>query len=289
MTRLSLLSWLQLSLVAALLIALAVQAKAQSTPSRIVAVGGSVTEIVFALGQQDRLVARDTTSNHPKAALDLPDVGYIRRLSPEGVLSVDPDLIIAEDGAGPPEALELLEESLVPVVTIPMGYDRDAVIAKIRAVADALDVSEQGAALAQQVATAIDTATAEQSGLKDKRVMFILSDQGGRIMAAGHDTAAQGIIQMAGAQNALTGFDGYKIVTDEAIIQSQADVILLMAERGRMAVDDETLLAYPAFQTTPAAKTGAVVRMDGMLMLGFSVRTGQAVADLTAALQELGG
>ncbi|TIQ53378.1 MAG: hemin ABC transporter substrate-binding protein, partial [Mesorhizobium sp.] len=58
-----------------------------TNPSKIAAIGGSITEIVFALGEEDRLVARDSTSRYPEAALKLPDVGYMRQLSPEGVLS----------------------------------------------------------------------------------------------------------------------------------------------------------------------------------------------------------
>ena len=60
--------------------------------ARLLSIGGSVTEIVHALGQGDRLVARDTTSTYPPEVTDLPDVGYARALSPEGVLSVDPSL-----------------------------------------------------------------------------------------------------------------------------------------------------------------------------------------------------
>lgn len=90
--------------------ALAGQALADPA-SRVVSLGGAVTEIVFALGEEDRLVARDTTSDHPAAAEELPDVGYIRALSAEGVLSVSPDLILAEEGAGPPEAVELLKRA----------------------------------------------------------------------------------------------------------------------------------------------------------------------------------
>ena len=89
----------------ALLLAGAALPASAGPAQRIVSVGGSVTEIVYALGQQDRLVARDSTSTYPEAAQKLPDVGYVRRLSPEGLLSVDPDLIIVEDGAGPPEAV----------------------------------------------------------------------------------------------------------------------------------------------------------------------------------------
>ncbi len=254
---------------------------------RIVSVGGSVTEIVYALGQQDRLVARDTTSNHPPEALALPDVGYVRRLSAEGVLSVNPDLILAEDGAGPPEVLELLDETQIPVVTVPMGFDRDAVLAKITTVADALGVPEDGAALAGEVATAIDTAVAE-TDLSGRKVLFVLALQGGRVLAGGEDTAADGILTLTGAENAVEGFTGYKLLTDEAILTAAPDVILMMDASGTRHIADEDLLAIPAIAATPAARSGAILRMDGMLLLGFSVRTGQAITELSEKLDRIG-
>ena len=94
---------------------------------RILSIGGSVTEIVYALGEEDRLVARDTTSTHPPDAQSLPDVGYMRSLSPEGVLSVAPDLIVAEDGAGPPETIALLNAASIPFVTVPDRYSAEGV------------------------------------------------------------------------------------------------------------------------------------------------------------------
>ena len=124
--------------------------------SRIVAIGGSVTEIIYALGEEERLIARDTTSVFPEAALELPDVGYIRQLSPEGVISVDPSLIIALEGSGPPEAVEVLEKASIPMVTVPDRYDREGILEKIRIVGDVLDVEDKAAALmAQAIAETI--------------------------------------------------------------------------------------------------------------------------------------
>lgn len=291
MSALSRFSRVQLALILAMGFALVLALRAQADPAqRIVAVGGSVTEIVYALGQGDRLVARDTTSVYPPEALELPDVGYVRRLSPEGVLSVDPDLILTEEGAGPPEALALLSESRIPVEQIPMGFDRAAVLAKIEAVAQVLEVPEQGAALAQQVGAEIDTALsqAEAAGLSGKRVLFVLSAQGGRIMAAGSNTAAAGIITMAGAQNAVQGIEGYKPLTDEALLTASPDVILLMDSMGPRAVKDEDLFANPALLATPAGQARAVLRMEPLQLLGFSVRTGQAISDLARQLQAIG-
>ena len=252
----------------------------------IVAIGGSVTEIIYALDQDHRLVARDTTSIYPEAATQLPDVGYIRALSPEGVLSVNPDLIITEDGAGPPEAIEILDAAQIPFVVVPDGYTRQAVVDKIRAVGSALDVEDAAELLADQVDAELNAAQAKAANHTGpaKRVMFILSTQGGRVLASGTGTAAHGIIKMAGGENALTAFEGYKPVPAEAISAAAPDVILMMDRGGDHAIADADLFAMPAMQTTPAADAGKVIRMNGLLLLGFGPRTATAVSDLNEHL-----
>jgi iron complex transport system substrate-binding protein len=276
-------------MIRALLAALALAVPAQAA-DRVVSVGGAVTEIVMALGEGDRLVARDTSSTFPEAVRDLPDVGYVRRLSAEGVLSVDPGLILAEEGAGPPETIELLRNAAIPFVEIPDGHDRAAVLAKITAVAAALGVPDKGAALAADVGAALDAAVAGAAGGPDRRVMFVMSVQGGRILAAGRDTAADGIIRLAGGVNAVTDFEGYKPLTDEAVTRAAPEVILMMARAGAADGDDpaDAVLRHPAIRTTPAAEARALVRMDGLYLLGFGPRTAEAVRDLADALARAG-
>lgn len=250
---------------------------------RVVSLGGAVTEIVYALGEEGRLVARDTTSSFPPEAQGLPDVGYVRQLSPEGVLSVAPDLILAEEGAGPPETMALLRAAAVPVVEVPAGFDAAAVEAKIRIVASALGVPERGEALAGRVGDEIAGATAGAGSTPPQRVLFVLSLQGGRVMAAGSGTAADGIIRLAGAENALSGIAGYKPVTDEAVIAAAPDVILMMANAGP-GVADDAVFSHPAIHATPAGAARRLVRMDGLLLVGFGPRTAEAVSTLAAAL-----
>ncbi len=253
--------------------------------SRIVAIGGSVTEIIYALGEEERLIARDTTSVFPEAALELPDVGYIRQLSPEGVISVDPSLIVALEGSGPPEAVEVLEKASIPMVTVPDRYDREGILEKIRIVGDVLDVEDKAVALTAE--TDADLKAAEQATAdiaERKKVLFVLSLQGGRILASGTNSAADGIISMAGGVNAVTEYEGYKQLTDEAVIEAAPDVILAMDRGGDHETQANDLLAHPAIAATPAAKTGSVVRMDGAYLLGFGPRTAAAVRDLSAAL-----
>ncbi|OWU73137.1 hemin ABC transporter substrate-binding protein [Phaeobacter sp. 22II1-1F12B] len=260
---------------------------ADEQPSRIVSLGGSVTEIVYALGEGDRLVARDTTSNYPPEANDLPDVGYIRRLSAEGVLSVDPDLILAEEGAGPPEVVAQLHQAGVPMVDVVETPTVEAIREKILTVGKALGMEADAKTLADKVMQDLETAL-ETPVSAEKRVLFVLSMQGGRIMASGQDTAADGMIELVGATNAMEGFSGYKTVTGEAVIAAAPDVILMMDRSGDHAMANDDLFAHPAIATTPAGENRAVIRMDGMRLLGFSVRTPEAAQELIAALNGLG-
>ncbi|MEM6373922.1 MAG: ABC transporter substrate-binding protein [Pseudomonadota bacterium] len=253
----------------------------------VLAIGGSVTEIIYALGEGDRLIGRDSTSSYPPEATGLPDVGYMRALAPEGVLSVGPDMIISEDGAGPPETIEVLQAANIPFITVPDGYSAEGIVQKILTVGEALDVEAASIALASDVRMKLqqaEEAADALAGNAPKRVLFILSTQDGRIMASGTNTAASGIIEMAGGVNAVTAFEGYKPMSDEAVIAAAPDVILMMDRSGDHFVADEDLFALPAIATTPAAQTQSVVRMNGLYLLGFGPRTADAVLDLTAAL-----
>lgn len=283
---------LHLALTAGLVLcALATPLLAQGKPVRIVSLGGSVTEIAVALGAQDRLIARDTTSTFPESILALPDVGYIRALSPEGVLSVGPDMILSEAGAGPAEAVEVLKAAGVPFVQVSGDPTPQGIVAKITDVATALDLPAEGAALAAEVEAGLQAAEARAAAVPvpdRKRVLFILSLQGGKVMAGGEGTEAAGIIALAGGENAATGFHGYKPMTDEAVIAAAPDVILMMDREGDLSMSNDDVMAQPALAQTPAAKAGRVVRMDGMLMLGFGPRTPQAAADLYQALYGAG-
>ena len=187
-----------LSLAALALALLPVAAGAQEG-QRVISLGGSVTEIAVALGAEDRLIARDTTSNYPASIEALPDVGYIRALSPENVLALAPDLIIAESDAGPPEAVEVLKAAGIPFLLMPEAHGPDGIPAKIEGVAEALGKVEEGKVLAATVTKGLDAAKARAAAVSEpKRVLFILSLTGGRVMAGGERSSAEGIIQLSG-------------------------------------------------------------------------------------------
>lgn len=253
--------------------------------SRIVSIGGAVTEILYALGYEQKIVAVDSTSLFPKRALaEKPTVGYMRQVSPEGVLGLAPSLIVAIEAAGPKDAIAVLESSNISFVRVPDLYSGDGIVAKIRIVAAAVGAVPRGDCLATAVETDLAALAKLRKGIREqRRVLFLLSVVNGRPMVAGRNTAADGLLKLAGASNAITDLEGYKLVNDEAIVAARPDMILVM-ESGPTGLTAESIFARSAFAMTPAGERKAFAAMDGHYLLGFGPRTARAARDLAAQL-----
>ena len=253
--------------------------------ARTVSIGGAITEIIYALGLENRLVGIDTTSLYPAAALhDKPNVGYMRQISAEGVLGLNPTLILAIQGSGPRETMDILATAKVPLVLVPDTFSEDGLIEKIRLVGHAMGVDARAACLSAAVgADLAQLRTLRARVTKPVRVMFVMSLQNGRALVAGHKTAADEIIRLAGAANAIDEFDGYKIIGDEAIAAARPDVALSI-ERGKDSLSADAIFAHPGFALTPVAANKSFITMDGLYLLGFGPRTAAAARDLSVKL-----
>lgn len=268
-----------LPLLAALL-ALPLQAAAP----RIVSAGGTATEIVYALGAEAGLVGVDTTSLYPADAQKLPNIGYVRALSAEGILALTPSLLIASPEAGPPPILGQIKTAGIPVLPLADGFSEAAVLTRIAQIGAALGKTEEAGKLQAAVRRDLATARAAVAPLADKpKVLFVLSAQRG-LVAAGDDTAAAVMIELAGGRNAVSGYTGYKPVTPEAAFAAAPDIILT----GSHVIDAlggvDVLRNHPDLIGTPAARDGRIIVRDAMFMLGFGPRLGAAVLDLAQAL-----
>src|SRR4051794_24366027 len=251
-----------------------------SDPARIVSIGGAITEILYALGFEDRLAGVDTTSLYPAAARDKPNVGYMRQLSAEGVLGLNPSLVLAVQGSGPKETMDVLEAAKVPLVLVPETFSEQGLIEKIKLVGHAMGADKR----AECLTAAVTDDLTQLRGLRAKvtkpvRVMFVMSLLNGRAMAAGQSTAANEIITLAGGVNAIDSYDGYKPVSDEAIVAARPDVVLSI-QRGGDSLEAGQVYAHPAFALTPVAANKTFIAMEGLYLLGFGPRTAAAARNL---------
>lgn len=258
--------------------------QSRAEPTRVLSVGGSITEIVYLLGEEERLVAVDSTSLYPPAARDLPNVGYLRRLAVEPILALAPDLIIADGDAGPEPVIEQLEAAGVALVRTDSTMDIPGVGRKIRAVASALGRAEDGARLADEITDRAEFLSAEARKRVDPpRVLFLLSVGKGAPLAAGRETAAAGIIEAAGGVNAISGYEGYKPLSPEAAVLADPEIVLVPERTLAQMGGVEAILERPEIAPTRAARNGRLVSVDGLLVFGFGPRIAEAVELLSTA------
>lgn len=251
---------------------------------KIVALGGDVTEIVYALGAQSSLVARDSTSQWPVAATGLPDVGYLRQLNAEGILATRPTLVLASAQAQPSLVLKQVGQTNVRIVTVPARNELKVIDEKIQVIAQATHRETQGEALRQTVRQQL---SALPSSELNKRVLFILNHSGMTAMAAGQQTGADAAIRAAGLRNAMQGFSRYQPLSQEGVIASQPDLVVISQEGVKAMGGEANLWALPGLAQTPAGRNRQVLQVDDMALLGFSMRTPQAIQQLRAKAELL--
>ncbi|MEM7791091.1 MAG: ABC transporter substrate-binding protein [Verrucomicrobiota bacterium] len=269
--------------VAALaIITYSAQTKSEASESpRIVTVGGAATEIVFALGSGDSVVATDLSSIYPPEARKLPMVGYVRSVSPEGILSMEPDLVIATGAFGPPTARQMMERLDVKTLWLPDLKSPNDLKLSITKVAEELGDPALAKPLIQVVDFDLNEAAtrAEVWSESIPSVLFLIEPPGPTKsgMGGGVDSSADTLIKLAGGTNAVTNFSGFKPVSVESLVAMNPNVILVgqSDNHGGSPESIQAMIENPALAGVDAIATGSVhiVPLDD---LSFGPRLGKA-------------
>ena len=258
---------------------------------RIVSVGGALTEIIYALEAQGELVGVDTTSLYPAVAQQLPQVGYARTLSAEGVLSLAPTQLIATEEAGPQAVLRQVRDAGVPVAVLNANNKFEGLLARVKQVGQITGRTDPAARLAQALQQQWNGALAKvgQRSHVPVRVLFILAHAPNQVMVGGRETGADAMLAYAGAVNVMGGqggFSGYKPLTPEAVIAARPDLVLVTDQGLKASGGVDGILKLPGLAQTPAGRKHRIVSLEAMLLLGFGPRMPQALADLDAAFAQ---
>ena len=259
---------------------------AAELPNRIVSVGGAVTEIIYTLEEDQRLVGSDTTSYYPPAAAKLPKVGYQRNLSAEGILSLNPDLLLVTEDAGPPPVLAQIKNAGVQILTVKSAKSVAHVRQNIKSIGSVLGKTDQALSLIKDLDQILKTVLLKVSKQTNRpSILFLTSHGTSTPMVAGDDTSASALIGLAGGHNVADGFSGYKPLTPEAAVKYAPDIILITSRSLKMNGGKEGILKIPGIRLTPAGRSENIVHMDGLLLLGFGPRTGAAALELHEKMQ----
>ena len=259
-----------------------------SETRRLISIGGALTEIVYRLNASKELVGIDTTSIYPETTNLLPNVGYARNLSSEGILALRPTQVIATQDAGPPMVLRQISDAGIPLTILHSNYQFRGVIDRVQKIGNLINRPTIAQDLIAQLSLEWKRTQEQVVSSKEKNisVLFVLSQTPSQVLVAGQKTSADAVISYAGAKNAISGFNGYKPLTPEAVISANPDVIL-MTTQGIKAVGGMTgVVSFPGIDKTTAGKQKRIVSLETMYLLGFGPRMPFAVADLNTLLQQ---
>lgn len=246
---------------------------------RIVVAGGSLTELIYAMGAGNRVVGVDETTSFPPQTDSIPHIGYWKQLSSEGILSLRPDSFITWQDAGPQLVFDQLRAQKVQVITLPrIPATVDQMYANIDTLAESLGAQEQGKALINDLRQRL-AKVAQSSASKPApvRALFILSAGGSAPQVAGKGSVADAVMTLAGAQN-VAKHPQYRSYSAEALIAANPEVIIVTSQM--IGGDLNHLSAIAGITHTAAWKNQRIVIIDQALILGMGPRVADAVETL---------
>lgn len=255
---------------------------------RIVPLSGSLSEIVFTLGLGDRVVARDITATFQQAA-KLPLVTRNHDVSAESVLSLRPDLVLAETTTGPSEAMGQIRAAGIPVLVVDPAKGLADVGPRIRAVADALGVPAAGKELTKRSEDRIAAVRKAIPRHEEKpRVAFLyLRGSASVYLIGGKGSGATSLLEAAGAVDAGAGSGlkkDFTAITTEALAQAAPDAILVMTKGLESVGGIDGLVKIPGVAQTPAGMNRRVVSIEDGVLLNYGPRTDQVLKSLVDQL-----
>lgn len=246
---------------------------------RIVVAGGSLTELIYAIGAGNRVVGVDETTSFPPQTAALPHIGYWKQLSSEGILSLRPDSFITWQDAGPQLVFDQLRAQKVQVITLPrIPATVDQMYANIDTLAESLGAQEQGKTLINDLRQRLaKVAQSSASKAAPVKALFILSAGGSAPQVAGKGSVADAVMTLAGAQN-VAKHPQYRSYSAEALIAANPEVIIVTSQM--IGGDLNRLSTIAGITHTAAWKNQRIVSIDQAVILGMGPRVADAVETL---------
>ena len=260
---------------------------------RIVSLNGSTTEILFALDVGDNVVGCDASSTYPKGVKEkLPSIGYQYGLNAEGILSLNPTLVIGRIDVRPPQVVQQLRMAGVTVLLLTEPSSFEAAKQRLQTIGEAVGREKKAAELIETLDADIkklETKLAARKGQPEQKALFLYLRGTQTTLVLGTDTAPGAMFDIVGAENAAGSIKGNKPMTAEAVIAAQPDVYVLFSTGLESIGGVDGLLKLPGLAHTPAGQNRRVVTLDGQYLSGFGPRCGRAALDLFKGIYETEG
>jgi iron complex transport system substrate-binding protein len=246
---------------------------------RIVCVSKQLTELMFALHQGDKIAGVDLTSTYPPETKKITKVGYHRHLSAEGIISLEPTVVIHQSDVAPPEVMPQIAKAGIPIKVYPSAVTIDSTKILIRMLGKEYGEDSAAARIIGKLNADLSKADSivKKYPFKPKVLIIHFGQQRNQYFVMGTRGTADAMLKLAGGINAADT-SSFRDLSPEVIAREQPDIILA-TDFGwdRLGGDIEKFKELPGIALTPAAKNGKIYRIEEHDLVYFGPRTGENV------------
>ena len=231
-------------------------------PTRVIALAPSITEIIYDLGQEKRLVGVTQYSTYPSEAELLPRVGSYVRLDIEKIVALKPDLCLATKDGNPKHIVDKIVSLGIPVYVInPQNLQQ--IMDTITRLGSLLHAEQTAAALVSDMEKRIRQVQARVKNRPDRpRVFFQIDAE--PLFSAGTNTFIHELIELAGGINTTAGEVSYPRYSWEDIIVLQPEIVLISSMAGGLA-PEYLLNSWKKWNLLSAVKNDQIFVVDAEL------------------------
>jgi iron complex transport system substrate-binding protein len=229
------------------------------TPQRVVALAPSITEIIYALGQEHLLKGVTLYSDYPPEAARLPKVGSYVQLNLEKIVALTPDLCIAIKDGNPREVANRLESLNIPVYAV-NPRNLETVMTTILEIGNLLNATQQADILVQRMRSRVHNVKSlvEQAGYRP-RVFYQIGIS--PIVSVGTDTFMHELIVLAGGKNLAQGPVAYPRFSREQVLALSPEIFIITS-MARQAVFEQVKAEWSRWPHMPAVRDHRIFLED---------------------------
>ncbi len=245
--------------------------------ARVLSLAPNLTEIIYAIGAGDRLVAASQADTYPPQVRDLPAFSSFPP-DHERIVELNPDLLFATDEINSPTDADALAR--VGVATYFFSFaDIASVPAAIRTAGGLLGVDGEPAAMAFEAT--IDSVRQATEGQPSPSTLLLVGDD--VLYAFGRESYASEAIRAAGGENLTDAFDGRSaVVSEEFVLENRPEVIIVLSDEAYSA--DQLLQKHPTWSIIPAVEDGRVYGIHPDLLSRPGPRLAKGIAEVAERL-----
>lgn len=237
----------------------------EKEPERIISMAPSNTEILYALGLDDKMVGVSAFCDYPQEALAVDKIGDFMGINFEKVIELEPDLIV-NYGILDEDAMKIYSDAGIAVISF-MPESIDEVIEAIKQIAVATDTIEVGNDLIESMEQHRDEIVAKVQDTDSVKVFYeIWHDP---LMAAGEGSFVDGLINLANGSNVARDAEGeYPNYDIEQLVENDPEYYLTanMETGGFSENTVESISARPGYDNITAIKNGDIYLLDGNII-----------------------